>query len=87
MGAPYGINTAPDGSIYGSILGFPGGVIRFDPKTQLSEYYEVPYKNPKNRDVGLLARAAWASPATAWCGWRWPAAMRRVSTAGCARVR
>ena len=56
MGAPYGINTAPDGSIYGSILGFPGGVIRFDPKTQLSEYYEVPYKNPENPMSGFSPR-------------------------------
>jgi hypothetical protein len=56
MGAPYGINTAPDGSVYGSILGFPGGVIRFDPKTQLSEYYEVPYKNAKTPMSGFSPR-------------------------------
>jgi hypothetical protein len=55
-GAPYGINTAPDGSVYGSILGFPGGVIRFDPKTQLSEYYEVPYKNAKTSMSGFSPR-------------------------------
>jgi hypothetical protein len=55
-GAPYGINTAPDGSVYGSILGFPGGVIRFDPKTQLSEYYEVPYKNAKTKMSGFSPR-------------------------------
>jgi hypothetical protein len=56
MGAPYGINTAPDGSIYGSILGFPGGVLRFDPKTQLTEYYEVPYKNAKTKMSGFSPR-------------------------------
>jgi hypothetical protein len=55
-GAPYGINTAPDGSIYGSILGFPGGVLRFDPKTQLTEYYEVPYKNAKTTMSGFSPR-------------------------------
>jgi len=56
MGAPYGINTSPDGSIYGSILGFPGGVLRFDPKTQLTEYYEVPYKNAKTTMSGFSPR-------------------------------
>lgn len=56
MGAPYGINTAPDGSIYGSILGFPGGVLRFDPKTQLTEFYEVPYKNAKAAKSGFSPR-------------------------------
>ena len=42
--------------MYGSILGFPGGVIRFDAKTQLSEFYEVPYKNPKNPLSGFSPR-------------------------------
>ena len=44
----YGASPNPaDGSVWGSILGFPGGVLRFDPATQLSEYYEVPWKNAK----------------------------------------
>ena len=36
-----------DGSVWGTVLGFPGGVARFDPKTQLTEYYEIPWKNAK----------------------------------------
>ena len=48
--------TAPDGSVYGSILGFPGGVLRFDPKTQLTEYYEVPYKNKNTSMSGFSPR-------------------------------
>ena len=44
----YGVSPNPaDGSVWGSVLGFPGGVARFDPATQLAEYYEVPWKNAK----------------------------------------
>ena len=47
----YGVAPAPDGSIWGSSLGFPGSVIRLvpgsnPPETALAELYEVPYKNP-----------------------------------------
>lgn len=31
-----------DGSVWGSVLGYPGGVVRFDPRTMLSEYYQPP---------------------------------------------
>jgi len=86
MGAPYGINTSPDGSIYGSILGFPGGVLRFDPKTQLTEYYEVPYKNAKTTMSGFSPRGMGIASDWASSGSRSPAAMRRASTAGSARA-
>jgi hypothetical protein len=44
----YGASPNPaDGTVWGSVLGFPGGVARFDPATQLAEYYEVPWKNSK----------------------------------------
>ena len=44
----YGVSPNPaDGSVWGSVLGFPGGVARFDPATNLAEYYEVPWKNAK----------------------------------------
>jgi hypothetical protein len=44
----YSVSPNPaDGSVWGTILGFPGGLARFDPKTQLTEYYEVPWKNSK----------------------------------------
>ncbi len=31
-----------DGSVWGSVLGYPGGIVRFDPTTMLSEYYQPP---------------------------------------------
>lgn len=44
----YGVAPNPaDGSVWGSVLGFPGGVVRFDPNTMLSEYYEVPWKDER----------------------------------------
>ncbi len=44
----YSVSPNPaDGSVWGTVLGFPGGVARFDPKTNLTEYYEVPWKNAK----------------------------------------
>jgi hypothetical protein len=44
----YGASPVPsDGSVWGSVLGFPGGLLRYDPKTQLAEYYEVPFKTDK----------------------------------------
>ncbi len=40
----YGVAFNPvDGSIWGTSLGFPGGVIRFDPETGLTEFYEPPW--------------------------------------------
>ncbi len=49
----YGIGYDPnDGSIWGSVLSMPGGVIHVipgsnPPATTLSEYYEVPFNEPK----------------------------------------
>ena len=35
----YSVSPNPaDGSVWGTVLGFPGGIVRYDPKTQLSEY-------------------------------------------------
>src|SRR6185312_4627983 len=31
-----------DGSVWGSVIGYPGGIVRFDPRTMLSEYYRPP---------------------------------------------
>ena len=50
--APYAIAIGTDGTIWGTILGFPGGIVRVTPgsnppETALTEYYEVPYNNPK----------------------------------------
>ncbi|HEY2986238.1 MAG TPA: carboxypeptidase-like regulatory domain-containing protein [Candidatus Binatia bacterium] len=49
----YGIGVNPnDGSIWGSVLSFPGAVVRVapgdnPPATALTEYYEVPWNEPK----------------------------------------
>jgi hypothetical protein len=49
-GAFYGVSPAPDGSIWGSQLGYPGAVIRLvpganPPETTLAEVYELPMRN------------------------------------------
>lgn len=43
----YAVNPAPDGSVWGSTLGYPGGVVRIEPgpnpsETAITEYYELP---------------------------------------------
>jgi len=50
----YGVGVNPaDGTIWGSVLGYPGYVIRLDPKTQLSEVYEPPFPGfgPRGFDI------------------------------------
>ena len=48
----YGLAVSSDGMVWGSVLGFPGGLVRLNPgsnppETTLAEYYEVPWNNPK----------------------------------------
>jgi hypothetical protein len=48
----YAVSPAPDGSVWGSVLGFPGAVVRLNPgsnppETALAEVYEPPVDNPK----------------------------------------
>ena len=48
----YGVAPAPDGSVWGSSLGFPGSVVRLvpgpnPPETALAEVFEVPYGDSK----------------------------------------
>jgi hypothetical protein len=49
----YGIAYNPvDGTIWGSVLAFPGGIVRMipgnnPPSTMLAEYFEVPFNEPK----------------------------------------
>jgi hypothetical protein len=57
----YGIAVATDGAVWGSVLGFPGGIVRLNPgsnppQTALAEYYEVPWHNPKARVSGFSPR-------------------------------
>ena len=48
----YGVTVSPvDGSIWGTVLGFPGAIVRLNPgsnppATALAEIYELPWNNP-----------------------------------------
>jgi hypothetical protein len=57
----YGVTPAPDGSVWGTAMGFPGALVRFipgshPPETALAEYYEVPWNNPKASVQGYSPR-------------------------------
>ena len=57
----YGLAIGTDGAIWGSVLGFPGGIVRLNPgahppETALAEYYEVPWNNPKAAVWGYSPR-------------------------------
>jgi hypothetical protein len=56
----YGVSPAPDGSVWGSMLGYPGAVMRLTPgpnppETALTEYYELPVNSP-NASGGFSPR-------------------------------
>jgi hypothetical protein len=61
-GAFYGVTVSPaDGSIWGSVLGFPGFIARLvpgsnPPETTLAEVYELPWNNPKAAVQGFSPR-------------------------------
>jgi hypothetical protein len=61
-GSFYGVTVSPaDGSIWGSILGFPGRIARLNPgshppETALAEVYELPWGNPKAAVQGYSPR-------------------------------
>jgi hypothetical protein len=57
----YGDSPAPDGSVWGSVQGMPGALVRFipgshPPETALAEYYEVPWNNPRAPVQGFAPR-------------------------------
>ena len=57
----YGLAIGTDGMVWGSVLGFPGGIVRLNPgknppETALAEYYEVPWNNPKAQVWGYSPR-------------------------------
>jgi hypothetical protein len=62
QGGFYGVAPSPvDGSVWGSVLGMPGAIVRVVPgpdptNTALSEYYEVPWNNPKSSAQGFAPR-------------------------------
>jgi hypothetical protein len=52
-GGLYSVSPAPDGSVWGTVLGFPGAVVRLNPgasppETALAEVYEPPFNDPRN---------------------------------------
>jgi hypothetical protein len=61
-GAFYGVIPSPvDGSVWGTILGFPGAIVRLvpgpnPPETALAERYELPWNNPKAPVQGFSPR-------------------------------
>jgi hypothetical protein len=57
----YGVVPAVDGSVWGSVLGFPGSIVRLVPgsdpsATALAEIYELPWNNPKAAVQGFGPR-------------------------------
>ena len=58
----YGVSPSPvDGSIWGTVLGFPGAIVRLVPgsdpaKTALAEIYELPWNNSKAAVQGFSPR-------------------------------
>ena len=76
-GAFYGVSPAPDGAVWGSMLGLPGAIIRLNPgsnppATALAEVYEPPFNNPSAKVEGFSPRGfdvdrngvAWAALAS-----------------------
>ncbi|MBI4888568.1 MAG: carboxypeptidase regulatory-like domain-containing protein [Acidobacteria bacterium] len=60
-GAFYGVSPAPDGTVWGSLLGLPGAVVRLNPganppATALAEVYEPPFNNAKAPVQGFSPR-------------------------------
>ena len=57
----YGIGVTKDGLVWGTVLGFPGGIVRLNPgshppETAMAEYYEVPWNDPKAPVWGFSPR-------------------------------
>jgi hypothetical protein len=60
-GGFYSVTPAPDGSVWGSVLGMPGAAVRLNPganppETALAEVYEPPFNNPKAPVQGYSPR-------------------------------
>jgi hypothetical protein len=57
----YSVAPAPDGAIWGTVLGFPGAVVRLvpgdnPPETTLAEVYEPPFDHPDPAKRGFSPR-------------------------------
>jgi hypothetical protein len=60
-GGPYALSPAPDGSVWGTMFGFPGAVFRMTPganppETALTEVFELPFNNPASKNAGFSPR-------------------------------
>ncbi|HEX4593355.1 MAG TPA: carboxypeptidase-like regulatory domain-containing protein [Bryobacteraceae bacterium] len=61
-GSFYGVTVSPaDGSVWGTVLGFPGAIVRLNPgsnppETAMAERYELPWNNPKAPVQGFSPR-------------------------------
>jgi hypothetical protein len=79
-GAFYAVSPAPDGSVWGSFLGFPGAVIRLvpgsnPPETAIAEVFEPPMKDgvpvngfsPRGMDIDRNG-VVWAAMASGHMG-------------------
>ncbi|AMY11102.1 hypothetical protein LuPra_04347 [Luteitalea pratensis] len=60
-GAFYSVQPAPDGSIWGSVLGYPGAAVRLvpgsnPPETTLVEVYEPPFQDADPKKQGFSPR-------------------------------
>jgi hypothetical protein len=60
-GGLYAVAPAPDGSVWGTVLGFPGAVVRLDPgsnppETALTELYELPLDRAGQPVAGFSPR-------------------------------
>jgi hypothetical protein len=60
-GGPYALSPAADGSVWGTMFGFPGALFRITPgaspsETALTEVFELPWNNPAVANVGFSPR-------------------------------
>jgi hypothetical protein len=60
-GGPYALAPAPDGSVWGTMFGFPGAIFRLTPganppETALTEVFEVPWNDPAVPNAGFSPR-------------------------------
>jgi hypothetical protein len=60
-GGPYALAPAPDGTVWGTMFGFPGAIFRMTPggnppETALTEVFELPWNNPAVPNIGFSPR-------------------------------
>ena len=60
-GGPYALSPAPDGSVWGTMFGYPGAVFRMTPganppETALTEVFELPFNNSAAANAGFSPR-------------------------------